>query len=211
MVEETTTQKLQDKVDKVKVVNLVESLRPDNIHRLTPPQQRDDDSTRDIALVNVLSVTKRVKEKFLEIRGLEYDPRTKTFIQVTEPIMNLLGAYRFCKLLQSAEEIEWASYSEEEINQRIIHFFEENIPYFTFYAEEYELNPRDFYYIINILQVFIDSSFHKSKSGKYINTLSRTYGEDVLKRALDTSGDTRARKDDGFLSKYNPFKERKWT
>jgi len=201
--EESTTQKLQNKVDRLKLMSLT-----DNVHNLSPLNKPEQDASRDIALVNVLSVSKRVQAKFLEIRGLEFDPTQKKMIQITDPIMNLLGAYRFCKLLQMAEEIEWASYSEEEINSRIIHFFEENIPYFLFYAEDYELDPRDFYYIINTLQVFIDSSFHKSKSGKYINTLGRTYGEDVLKRALDTGSSNITKREEGFLAKYNPFKER---
>lgn len=201
MVEEdTTTQQLQNRVDKLRLLNLTE-----NVHNLTPINRQQEDSQRDIALVNVLSVSGRVKAKFLEIRGLEYDPNTKKVVQITEPIMNLLGAYRFCKLLHMAEEIEWASFSEEELNPRLIHFFEENIPYFLFYNKEYELNPRDFYYVINTLQVFIDTSFHKSKSGKYINTLSRTYDEGVLKKALDTETNKR-KEDSGFLSKYNPFK-----
>jgi hypothetical protein len=203
--EETTTQKLQNKVDRLKLLNLT-----DNIHHISSTAKPEEDGSRDIALVNVLSVSNRVKAKFLEIRGLEYDPVKKELIQVTDPIMNLLGAYRFCRLLQMAEEIEWASYSEEEINARIIHFFEENIPYFLFYRKEYELNEKDDYYIINTLQIFIDTSFHKSKSGKYINTLGRTYGEDVMKRALDTGTSQQQQKESGFLSKYNPFKESKW-
>ena len=202
--EESVTQKLQNKVDKLKLLSLTS-----NIHNLTPMEKREDDSSREIALVNVLSVSRRVKEKFLEIRGLEYDPMEKKLIQVTEPIMNLLGAYRYCKLLQMAEEIEWASYAEEEINKRIIHFYEENIPYFLFWADEYELEEKDFYYVINTLQTFIDTSFHKSKSGKFINTLGRTYGEDVLKKALDTGATETKREREGFLSKYNPFKDMK--
>ena len=202
--EESVTQKLQNKVDKLKLLNLT-----NNIHNLTPMEKREDDSSREIALVNVLSVSRRVKEKFLEIRGLEYDPMEKKLIQVTEPIMNLLGAYRYCKLLQMAEEIEWASYAEEEINKRIVHFYEENIPYFLFWADEYELEEKDFYYVINTLQTFIDTSFHKSKSGKFINTLGRTYGEDVLKKALDTGATETKREREGFLSKYNPFKDMK--
>ena len=202
--EESVTQKLQNKVDKLKLLNLT-----NNIHNLTPMENREDDSSREIALVNVLSVSRRVKEKFLEIRGLEYDPMEKKLIQVTEPIMNLLGAYRYCKLLQMAEEIEWASYAEEEINKRIVHFYEENIPYFLFWADEYELEEKDFYYVINTLQTFIDTSFHKSKSGKFINTLGRTYGEDVLKKALDTGATETKKEREGFLSKYNPFKDMK--
>lgn len=199
---QTTTQKLQNKVDKLKLLSLTSG-----IHNLTPPPQKEADGSRDIALVKALSVTPRVAEKFLEIRGIEYDPKTKQYVQITEPIMNMLGAYRFCKILKMAQEIEWSSYSEDEINSRIIHFFEENIPYFLFWGDDYDLNPRDFNYIISTLQYFIDTSFHKAKSGKYINTLARTYGEDVLKRALDVGGATK--KDEGMLAKYNPFKTRK--
>jgi len=203
--EESTTQKLQNKVDKLKLLNLTS-----NIHNLTPPPQRpEDDSGREIALIKGLSVAPRIAAIFLEIRGLEYDEKTKMFVQVTEPIMNISGAYRFCKILKNlASETEWASYSEEEIPSRIIHYFEENIPYFTFWHEEYDLAERDFNYVITTLQSFIDSCFHKSKSGKYINTLGRTYGEDVLKKALETDN-VKVRKDEGFLSKYNPFKEMK--
>jgi len=199
---ETTTQKLQNKVDKLKLLSLTSG-----IHNLTPPPSKEADGTRDIALVKALSVTPRVAEKFLEIRGIEYDPKTKQFVQVTDPIMNILGAYRFCKILKMAQEIEWSSYAEDEIKSRIIHFFQENIPYFLFWNEDYELDPRDFNYIITTLQYFIDTSFHKAKSGKFINTLARTYGEDVLKKALEVEGGRK--KDEGFLSKYNPFKTRK--
>lgn len=199
-----TTQKLQNKVDKLKLLNLT-----NNLHNLSAQQNYQEDQSKDIALVNALSVSKRIQQKYLEIRCIEYDPSTKEYIQVTEPIMNVLGAYRFCKILQMAEEIEWASYSEEEIIRRIIHFFEENIPFILFYAEEYDLNPRDFNYIINTLQVFIDSSFHKSKSGKYINTLGRTYDEGVLKKALETESQRKVKGGDGdFLSKLNPFKDK---
>ena len=205
MAEETTTQKLQNKVDKLKLLNLTS-----NIHNLTPPQQRNDDSSRDIALVNVLSVHPRIVSLFLEVRGLEYDPKTKSFVQITKPIMNFAGAYKLVQILKHiAQETEWASFAEEEINKRIMHYYEENLPYFLFYAEDYELEPINYNFVETVLKSFIDSSFHKSKSGKYINTLGRTYGEDVLKRALDTnSGNSNTKKNEGFLSKYNPFKDR---
>lgn len=203
--EESTTQKLQNKVDKLKLLNLTS-----NIHNLTPPpKQQEDDQGREISLIKGLSVAPRIAAIFLEIRGLEFDQKAKTFVQVTEPIMNILGAYRFCKLLKNiAQETEWASYSEEEINPRIVHYFEENIPFFIFWNEEYELSERDFGYIIATLQSFIDSCFHKSKSGKFINTLGRTYGEDVLKKALETGEGVRIKRDQGFLSKYNPFRDK---
>lgn len=201
---ELETQEMQSKVDRLKLLNLTS-----NIHNLTPPRFQEDDGGRDIALVSALSVTPRLAELFLEIRGLEYDSKTKKLIQITRPIMNIEGAYRFCKLIKRlAQEIEWASYSEDELNSRIIHYYEENIPYFLFWHDDYDLRPSDFNYVISVMQNFIDTSFHKAKFGKYINTLGRTYGEDIMKRALD--GQERSfKKEDGFLSKYNPFKSKR--
>ena len=203
--EESTTQQLQNKVDKLKLLNLAQ-----NIHNLTPPQQVSEDASRDIALVNALSSHPRIQRKVLEIRGLEWNPKKKMFEQIAEPRMNINGAKLVADILTTiAEEIEWASYSEEEINSRIVHFYEENIPYILFYHEDYELSPKYFGYIINMLQVFIDASFHKAKSGKYINTLGRTYDEATLRRALDTNGSPQSnKKQEGFLSKYNPFRDR---
>lgn len=198
------SQKLQNKVDKLKTLNLVS-----NIHNLTPPHKQEEDSLRDIALVNALSAHPRIQRKILEIRGLEWNPKTKIFEQVAEPRMNHNGAKLVADILTTiAEETEWASYSEEEINSRIIHHFEENIPYLLFYAEEHELQPKYFGYIINMLQVFIDASFHKAKAGKYINTLGRTYDEGTLRRALDIDSQ-KTKVQQGFLEKYNPFKERR--
>jgi hypothetical protein len=201
--EESTTQQLQNKVDKLKLLNLAQ-----NIHNLTPPSQQQEDPARDIALVNALSAHPRIQRKILEIRGLEYNKKKKEFEQVAEPRMNIDGAKLIADILTTiAEEIEWASYSEEEIPQRIIHFYEENIPYILFYHEDYDLSPKYFGYIINMLQVFIDSSFHKAKSGKYINTLGRTYDEGTLRRALDTNAPM-SKKQEGVLAKHNPFRNR---
>jgi hypothetical protein len=204
-VEESTTQKLQNKVDKLKLLNLTS-----NIHNLNPPPQRpEEEQGREIALIRGLSVSPRITAIFLEILGLEFDVKEKTFIQVTEPIMNIKGAYLFCKKLKNiSQETEWASFSEDEINSRIIHYFEEYYPYFTFWAEDYDLDPRNFGYVAATLQAFIDASFHKSKSGKFINTLGRTYSEDTLKKALETDN-IKINKNAGFLERMNPFKEMK--
>lgn len=201
--EESITQKLQNKVDKLKLLGLTNSF-----NTINPMNQKEEDAGREIALVNSLSVSKRVQDKFLEIRGLQWSEKEKKFIQVAKAIMNIEGAYRFCQILRMAEEIEWSSYHEEELPTRLVHFYQENIPYILFWYEEYDLNEMDFNYVINNLQVFIDTSFHKAKSGKYINTLGRTFDESTLSKALDTGNGKVPKKEEGFLSKINPFKER---
>lgn len=198
------SQKMQNKVDRLKTLNLAS-----NIHNLTPPQQQQDDPRREIALVNVLSSTPRVMKIFFELRGLEFDPKKKEFIRIVRPIMNIEGAYRFCMPFKTLyQEVEWASFDEDEIKSLQIHFFNENIPYFLLNNDNYDLNPMDFFYVIFTAQTLITAAFHKAKSGKFINTLGRTYDEGVLRRALE-SGDTKIKESQGFLSKYNPFRERR--
>lgn len=200
----TPTQIMQDKADKLKLLNLAK-----NIHNLTPPLRQEEDGSKDIALIKSLSAHPRIQAKIMEIRGLEYDFGQKVFVQVVEPRMNYKGAKVVADILRSiAEETEWSSYSEEEINPRIIHYYEEVLPYITFFAEEYELKTMYIGYISSMIKVFIDSSFHKAKSGKYINTLGRTYDEGILKRALETDPKTN-KKEEGFLSRMNPFREGK--
>lgn len=197
------SQKLQNKADKLKALGMLSQT-----HNLTPPDSGQEDPSRDIALVNALSSHPRIQRKILEIRGMEWGAKQKKLIQITEPRMNHDGAKLVADILTTiAEETEWSSYSEEEINSRIIHHFEENIAYILFYAEDYELHPKYFGYIINMLKVFIDASFHKAKSGKYINTLGRTYDEGTIRKALETNTpNSPNKKDNGFLSKYNPFR-----
>lgn len=201
-MEQDTTQILQNKVDKLKLLGLT-----DNLKNIIPSNVHQDDSVRDIALIKSLSAYPRIQRKILEIRGLEYDEKEKQVIKVAEERMNHNGARLVADILKTiAEETEWASFSEEEINSRIVHHFEENIFYILFNAEEYNLQSKYFGYIINMFQVIIDASFHKAKSGKYINTLGRTYDEGIMRRALDT-GQLTKKQEEGFLTKYNPFKK----
>jgi len=58
MVQEDTTQILQNKVDKLKLLGLT-----DNLKNIIPGNQYQEDPNRDIALVRVLSCSDRIKEK----------------------------------------------------------------------------------------------------------------------------------------------------
>lgn len=203
MVDEDQTQQIQNKVDKLKLLNLTS-----NIHSLTPPQKDKEDNHDNVALVSALKVSPRLADAVLVLQGRAIDPVTKEIIDVTRPIMNFMGVWRFinavCGVL--AENTEWATYSEEEIPQRLVHYYETILPYFTFWYEDYELNPRDFVVIETYLKVFIDSAFHKAKQGKYINTLGRTYSEDLLNKALSNENNKKKQEEKGW-SLINPFKQ----
>lgn len=198
----SVTQQMQNKVDKLKLLNLTS-----NIHSLTPPKDKNSSEENNVVLVQALKVAPRLAEDILMLQGRVIDPKTMEIKQVTRPIMNLEGIWLFfrtCKPL--ATETEWAAFSEEELPARLIHYYEQSFPYFTFWYEDYDLDPRDFNVIETILQAYIDAAFHKARHGKYINTVGRTYSEDLLSKAINN--DNQTKKDEGF-GKWNPFGRKK--
>ena len=194
------TEKLQQTVDKAKTISLLS-----NIHNLAPPN-KEENIAGQVAIIEALKVSPRLQELFLEIRGMYYESQSKKLIQISRPIMNIEGAFRFVKILQHvAEETEWSNFKEEEINVRIYAHYAQNLPYFFFWHEEYELNPSDFNYISTTMMAFIDSSFHKARNAKFLNVPGRVYSEDFLGKALRM--EEKKAREAGFLSQLNPFKK----
>jgi hypothetical protein len=200
MAEETNTERLQNVVDKAKTISLLS-----NLHNLTLPQKTDENPAGQVAIIEALKVTPRLLDLFLEIRGVIYDQKERKLIQVSRPIMNVDGSFRFVKIIQHiAEETEFSNFHEDDINGRIYEHYKNNLPYFTFWHEEYDLDPSDFNYIATTLMSFIDASFHKSKGAKLLNVPGRVYSEDFLGRTLKAEEAKRQ----GILSQMNPFKKK---
>lgn len=179
MVEEQQEENpLQRTVDKIKTVNLV-----NNAHNLTPPNKFDDRSS-DIMIIQALQSKPRILEIILQVKGQIVNSSGKP-IQIRTPIMNDEGAAKLMFiLLNISSETEYATYGEEEIGPRIITYIEQIYPRFTFWADDYDLNPKDFDYIYTTLLSFIDSCFHKAKNGHYARILTKTYSEDLLGKAI---------------------------
>lgn len=172
----TETEILQSKVDKLKALSLL-----NNVHNLSPSQNKQEFEGNQIEIVKALSSEPRLLEIFLEAQGKIFDPSAKQTIDISEPIMNVKGAWKLvtvCKKI--AQEAEWSNFESEKVPDYIVHFYESNYPYFTLWHEEYALDPRDFNYISTTLQMFILASFYKGKSGKFLNVISKTYSEDLL-------------------------------
>jgi hypothetical protein len=198
------TQQLQNKVDRLKTLSLL-----NNAHNLAPPIKRDvDDNESQITIIKALESAPRLKEIFLEARGLVFDEKENKIVQISRPFLNVHGAWKLvaeCKKI--AQEAEWSNFQEENIPSYMDHFFRETFPYFTFWHEDYDLDPKDFDYVRLTLQMFILSSFYKAKGGKYVNLIGKTYSEDLLGKVMNQENNKRTR--EGFLDRYNPFKERK--
>ncbi len=197
---EIENEKMSNTFNKAKLLGAVSG-----IHNLTPPQQLNGDSEGKVAIIEALKVSPRLQEMFLEVQGLEWNDKKKELIQISRPIMNINGAFRLVKVCKRiAEEVEWAYYDEDEISARIMMYYAENYPHFTFWHKEYDLHQSDFNYVSSVLMAFIDSAFHKGKSAKFVNAISKVYNEDFLGRVLQNQKE----KKEGFLDKLrNSFKK----
>jgi hypothetical protein len=196
----TSVEKSQEVSEKAKALALF-----NNVHNLSPATSNKDEAQGQLAIIEALKVAPRLQNLFLEIRGLIYDERTKQTVQISKPIMNIDGAFRLIKIIQHiAEETEWANFPEDEIGKRIYFHFAQNFPYFTFYHEEYELDPADFSYVSTALITFIDSAFHKARNGKWINTVGKVYSEDMLGKVFNAD---KEKKSESWLQKLNVFRK----
>jgi hypothetical protein len=192
-----TTQRLQNKVDKMKTLSMAS-----NIHNLTPPIKKEDETQTQITIIESLKAKPRLKELFLRAQGLMYDDKEKRVIRVSKPKMNVEGAAKLvdvCTVI--AEEAEWGNFDEEQIPGMMRHFFNINYPNFTFWHKKYELDRMDFNFVETTLQMFIVSSFSKGKRGKYINLLGKTYSEEFLGKILAD-----AEKKEKERRGWNPFR-----
>lgn|SRR3990167_6831960 len=196
----TSQEELQAKVDKVKAISFL-----NNAHNLTPPNQSKQDDKNEIAIINALKVDNRLKTLFLEARGQIFDEDTKEIRQISKPYMNVDGAWRLVQVCKKiAEEAEWSNFEADNIPAYVEHFYRENLPYFTFWHEDYGLEKKDFNFVMTTLKMFILASFYKGKNAKYLNTLRGVYSEDFLGKALKTDDN---KKRESFLEKLNPLRK----
>ena len=199
--QEKQTQHLQSTVDKAKTVSLLS-----NIHNLTPPVKSNEEDNNQVAIVKALESEPRLRQIFLEARGMVWDEKQKSAIQMSAPFMNIPGAWKLVAICKKiSQESEFSNFHEDDIPQYMNHFYKTEFPAFTFFADEYELDPAHFDYVSTTLQMFLLGSFHKAKSGKYINLLGRTYSEDMIGKIMNA--DNKKKEKEGFLDKYNPFKK----
>lgn len=201
---EEQAQKLQSKVDKIKTLSVI-----NNAHNLgtglTPPPKRNDEDDNQIAIVKALDQYPRIQAIFLEARGLMYDEKQRKIVQISRPFMNVHGAWKLVSELLKISLADWSNFEEDRIPNYLVHFFSEIYPYFTFWHEDYDLDPKDFDYVKTTLQMFLLVCFYKAKGGKQLNVLGKTYSEDFLGRVMKDEGQQRKR--EGVLDRWNPFKK----
>jgi len=207
MQEEDKIQQLQTLVDKGKTVSLINNLLH-NQHNLTPPPQKEQDTGREIAIIEGLQTKDEdIYKLYLEARGFEYNQKTKTYEQKNHAYLNTRGALKFVQIIYHIiKPTEFSNFHEDEIPQRLTFNYERDIPEFKINKDLYDLETSDFNWIDSVYQAAIDAAYHKAKGGKYINVVGKTYDEKGMYNLLNPKQESK--KETGFLDKINPFIKR---
>lgn len=193
---ESNIQHISEKVKALSTLN--------GAHNLIPPSTDPNDTNTQIAIIDALKAAPRLRTLYLELQSLMEVEEGK-LVRVTKPIMNQKGAYRFLMIIRHiSEETEFSNYSEDEVNERIAFHFSENYPHFTLWAEEYAIDENDFNVVASLLLNYIDSSFHKSKDAKLLNTVRGVYSENALGKFLNSPGNPQPQRRSA-LARLNPF------
>lgn len=180
-----------------------------NIHNLNPNLNTSSDS-EGINIVNALKSSNLLQEIGLQLEGYFWDATIRKYVKFRDPVMNKRGIGNFISDISSiSQSIEFSSFKEKEIPRIVSHLFKINYPYYTIYAEEYELDRKDFNLIATILFTFILSSFKKAQGSGHRNVIRGTYSEDLLGRYVPVGVSPSEDKRKGVMSWMNPFKKQR--
>lgn len=198
---EEDTQKMQNKVDKLKTLSLA-----NNIHNLSPPSNPNS-QIHDVAIVEALKADRHIQKAILQLKGYMFDPLKNVYAPYRRPVMNELGIGNFIQTIQNiGDTIEFSNFKEDDIPKFAIYLFEYNYPYFTIYYRDYELSREDFNLVSTILIDYILTSLYKAKGGGHRNVVRGTYSEDLLGKVVQPEF---IRKEGGFgalLGRLNPMR-----
>lgn len=199
----------EDQVDKrTKAIKELSLVR--NIHNLSPNIQTNSDAD-GINIVNALKSSGLIIEVAMQLEGFFYDASIKKWAKYREPVMNQEGRGNFLSDISViSQTIEFSSFKEKEIPKLVSHLFKMNYPFYTIYADEYELRKSDFNLIATILFSFILSAFKKAQGSGHRNVIRGTYSEDLLGKYVPVGyspENNKEKSSGGFLSMLNPFRK----
>ena len=174
---------------------------------VVPTQDTEQETFNQVSIIRGLSVENDLIKVELRLRGYNYNIFKKAWVKNRKPIMNDYGVGNFMAVLQGIGDIvNFSHYTEKDIPKLAVLFFENNYPSILIYAEEFELNPKDYNVIKTILQFWCLSVLNNAKNAGHRNVVRGTLSEGILARALAPQGGEEKKKG-GFWSFLSRKKE----
>jgi hypothetical protein len=164
-----------------------------------PTPESHEEKENQINIIKGLSTENDLVKIELRLRGYSYSYFRAKWVQVRKPIMNDFGIGNFMACLQALGDLaNFSNYNEKDIPKFVILFFEDNYPTFIIYANEFELNEKDFNVVNSILKFYALSVLTNAKNAGHRNVVRGTLSENLLQRAF---GSGESEKKQSFMDK----------
>lgn len=162
----------------------------------TPTQETQEEYYNQVSIIKGLSAENDLLKIELRFRGYTYSFFKKQWVKVRKPVMNDYGLGNFMSCLQAVGDLtNFSNYNEKDIPKLVMLFVSTNYPTFRIYADEFELDPKDFNIVFTTLYSYSLSVYRNAKGAGHRNTVRGVLSEDVLNKALGNSeGDGKKKK-----------------
>ncbi len=166
--------------------------------QLALPNDNSDEQRQQIGIIKGLSTENDLGRIQLRLMGYSFDYFTNQWIPARRPVMNKFGIGNMMNALQSLGDLaNFSNYDEKDIHKLALLFYEDNYPTFIIYANEFELDSKDFNIINSILKFYPLSVLKNAKNAGHRNVVRGTLSENLLQKAFEGN---RNESKGGFLS-----------
>lgn len=157
---------------------------------ITPPSDSAEEHYNQASIIKGLSTHNILERIELRAHGYKYSPLKKEWIKVTEPLMNELGINKLLMFLEALGDLAiFSNYDKKQIPKIADFYFTNAYTEFVVYAHEFGLKEYRKKEVLNILFSFYLSALNSAKNAGHRNTIRGVLSENVMARALASSGD----------------------
>lgn len=157
-----------------------------------PQQEKQEDTAQQINIIKGLSTENDLTRIELRLRGYTYSYFMRGWVKIRKQIMNDYGIGNFMASLQALGDLaNFSNYDEKDIPKLTVLFFEDNYPTYVLYANEFELDPKDFNVVNSILKFYALSVLKNAKNAGHRNVVRGTLSENLLQRAFGAGEQTK--------------------
>jgi len=166
------------------------------------PTENPEEKSQQIGIIKGLSTDNDLIRIQMRLRGYVFDHIINQWVKVRKPVMNELGIGNFLSTLQALGDIaNFSNFDEKEIPKLALLFFEDNYPSYIIYAEEFNLDPKDFNIVNSILKFYALAVLKNAKNAGHRNVVRGTLSENLLSKMTGSEPSNKKKGLFGFLRK----------
>jgi hypothetical protein len=177
---------------------------------VSPRSDSGQADTAEIGIIKGLSPERLITKIELRLRGYIYNSLNRTWEKSREGIMNEVGIGNFLACLQVIEDnVAFSFYHEKDIPRYVYYAFAQNYPTFITYANEFDLDYKDYNIIETVLFHYILSVYMAARHGGHRNAVRGTLSENVMAKLFEGGQSTKKGGIRGWLNNYWGRKDEK--